>query len=801
MVQKPKSLKYKVVIGYLLLFSFAVIAVWFVYTEISKAATPGITSDDNQKIIRISNTIANLYTSEALGRSSILTGSQEDYDKYTQSIDSINNDIEIIKKDAEASQIPKFDSIQLLIQRKRKSITDIIQYRKIYIPESTFTSAITKVYETKDSVFSNVKPVRSEKRHQWSGLVNEFLTPKLLDSLSKLDVSNDSLTMAFDKALTSLLVKDTRVKYKLYRKEQLLLEENRIISDQLRGILSSVENEILKNSYAKINRSQQAMTKTIDKMAWIGGAALLILIIFAWIIIKDITTSQNYRTKLEQLNAENQELLRSKTMLMATVTHDLQTPLGSIVGFSDLMSNSEMNGKQQQYLSNIRESADYILKLVNDLMDFSKLENNRISIEKVNFNLKNIIENTCKTLEHSADNKNIELIWNIDDELDANFISDPYRIKQVLTNLISNAIKFTHQGTVEVSAFIKNNNIHIAVLDTGIGIEKDSRENIFKEFTQANSGIEKKFGGTGLGLTISKKMLELLGGTIELESEEGKGSIFTIIIPCKPGERFTSKNDNESLKVTYPFLKNKKILLVDDDNTQLSLLKEIFTSHGIIVQTEINSSAVAGLLEEKDFDLIITDIQMPIMDGFELLKNIQNNPKASTIPVIALSGRKDLNTSDFTDKGFTTYHPKPIHTEKLLTLLSNLFGDQKVYQGTDTVKKRKELVLFSLKSLSQFTQNDPKSLKVIIETFIASAKENCEVLQAATKEKDEQSIVETAHKMIPMLKQIEAYHIVEILDNLEDRKYAGNWEEIELQITIINSEVAILIHRLELEIN
>ena len=803
MAQKPKSLKYKVILGYLLLFSFAVIAVWFVYTEISKVAVPGITKDDNKKIITISNTIANLYTSEALGRSSILTGSQEDYDKYTQSIDSINYQIEQIKKDVEPGQIAKFDSIQVLIQRKRKSITDIIQYRKIYITESTFTTAITKVYQAKDSVFTNTKPVRSEKKHQWSGLVSEFLTPKLLDSLSKLEVSNDSLTMAFDKALTGLLVKDTRVKYKLYRKEQLLLEENRIISDQLRSILSSVENEILKKSYAKINQSQLAMSKTIDKMAWIGGAALLILIIFAWIIIKDITTSQNYRTKLERLNAENQELLRSKTMLMATVTHDLQTPLGSIVGFSDLMSNSGMNGKQQQYLNNIRESADYILKLVNDLMDFSKLENNRISIEEVNFNVKNIIENTCKTLEHSADNKNIELKWNIDNELDANFISDPYRIKQVLTNLISNAIKFTPQGTVEVNAFRKENNIHISVSDTGIGIEMDSRENIFKEFTQAHSGIEKKFGGTGLGLTISKKMLELLGGTIELESEEGKGSTFTIIIPCKPGDQLIGKKDNETLQVTYPLLKNKKILLVDDDNTQLSLLKEIFTNHGMIVQAEINSSAVPGLLTEKDFDLIITDIQMPIMDGFELLKNIRNNSRTSLqkIPVIALSGRKDLNTSDFTDKGFTAYHPKPINTENLLTLLSNLFGDQKVYEASNHTKSQNELVMFSLKSLSQFTQNDPKSLKVIIETFITSAKENCEVLQTALKERNEQLIVETAHKMIPMLKQIEAYHIVEILDSLEDRKYTGNWEEIELQITTACSEIETLIHHLELEIH
>lgn len=798
MAQKHKSVKYKVITGYLLLFIFAVVSVWFIYTEISKAAIPGITKEDNKKIIQISNTIADLYTSEALGRSSILTGSQEEYNKYTQSIDSIHSELEKIKKNAEESQVAKFDSIQLLIRRKKKSITDIIEYRKIYNPGDVYSDAINSVSSVKDSVRSNTKPVKPVRKYKWSELVNEFLTPKLADSLSTLDVSNDSLSMAFDKALTTLLARDIKMRNQLYRKEQVLLEENRILSDKLRIILSSVENEILKNSYDKINRSQAAMSTTLDKMAWIGAAALLVLIVFAWIIISDLTKNQNYRLQLERLNTENQELLRSKTMLMATVTHDLQTPLGSIIGFSDLLSNTDITGKQQQYLGNIKESADYILKLVNDLMDFSKLENNRISIEEVNFNFRNIIENTCLTLEHAAENKNIDLNWQVDAELDNNFLSDPYRIKQILTNLVSNAIKFTHKGYVEVKAHIIGGTINITVKDTGIGIGKENQENVFKEFTQAHSGIEKKFGGTGLGLTISKRMIELLGGTIQLESKEGQGSKFTISLPCKHGEKTITEIESED-NITYPFLRNKKILAVDDDNTQLTLLKEILTSYGSTVKTAINSSDVPSLLEKENFDLILTDIQMPIMDGFELLKKIKEKTQLTSLPIIALSGRKDLNETDFTEKGFTAYHPKPINKDKLLVLLSNIFGDDKLYSRSDIEKNNNGS--YNLKSLSQFTSNDKNSLKAIIDTFITSSYDNCKSLKKAAENMNEQEVSETAHKMIPMLKQLEAYSIVDILDPLEDKKYSGNWVKINREVSIACDQIDILLNNLKTEVN
>lgn len=781
MAQKQKAVKYKVIAGYLLLFTVAVVSVWFVYTEILKIAVPGQTEEDNKQIIRISNTIADLYASEAVGRSSILTGTAKDYNAYSRLIDSIHKEIEGIKEEVEHSQRPKFDSIQFLLNRKKNSINEIIQYRNNFNKNNTFRRAISGIYNVKDSIKSTVQPIRSEKKYQWNNLVNALLTPAQLDSLSKLPVSNDSLAMAFDKVLTDLLVKENRLRYRLFRKEQLLLEENRIISDQLRVILASVENDFLQNSYAKINKSQASISNTIKTMAWVGAITFFFLIIFAWIIIRDLTSNQNYRKQLELLNVENEELLRSKSMLMATVTHDLQTPLGSIIGFHDLLKESGVNAKQRQYLDNIKESAGYIMKLVNDLLDFSKLENNRITIEKAPFNIKQLVENTCKTLEPIAVNKDIELNWDIDEDLNATFLSDRYRIKQVLTNLVSNAIKFTNEGSVEVTGRLYDGNIMISVLDTGIGIAPDKHGEVFKEFTQAHSGIEKKFGGTGLGLNISKRILELLEGEVQLESVEGQGSIFTIILPAIKADEVAVAGRQPFEDVTN-YLKGKKILMVDDDAVQLMLMRELFANYPADVTTEINSSLIITMLEKQRYDLLISDVQMPVLDGFGLISLIRHhdNPQIAALPVIALSGKRDLVPSDFTEKGFTAHHPKPIQLETLINLIAGIFGYAEM-QGREEVvatKPDNSGPLYNLQSLTGFTNNDPESLKTILRTFIDTVHANCRELTEAASAKDAHKMAETAHRMIPMLRQMEIHSIADLLLPIEERTLRMGWPEI-----------------------
>ncbi|TPD69977.1 ATP-binding protein [Flavobacterium microcysteis] len=803
MSQKPKSLKAKVIVGYLLLFVIAALSVWFIYSEILKIATPGDDANaDSQKVIRVSNAIASLYASETVGRNSILTGSKADVNEYNKLLDSIKLEIEAIKSEADKTQLSKLDTIQYLLQKKKKSINEIIEFRNYVDTKATFKRAERKVYTTKDSLVKKIKPVKFSGRQQYRSFLNEVLTKKQMDSLSKLPLSNDSLMMAFQGAIRKEAAINIETQYELFGKEQKMLDENRYISDQLRTVLSSLEKQMLEKSYAKINESKRAIDNTIQTIAWVGAITFFLLIIFGYIIIRDLTINQNYRNQLESLNAEKEDLLRSKMMLLATVTHDIQTPLGSVIGFSDLLKNTNVNPKQEQYLDNIKHSSNYILKLVNDLVDFSKLENNRINVEKVSFNFKDLIESTCKPLEPNAENKGIELNWDVEEVLDDNFVSDPYRLKQILTNLISNAIKFTQEGSVEVHAKIESETIVVSVIDTGIGIAKNKQKAVFKEFTQAHAGIEKKFGGTGLGLTIAKRMLQLLDGDIVLDSEENKGSIFTITIPAIKSGAEAVETVVPSLDSEAEFLKDKRILIVDDDVMQLSLMKEIFSNYPVKITTLVDAAKVRDLLEHEQFDLVLSDIQMPNIDGFELVRIIRNNNnnQIASIPVIALSGKRNLNPEDFTSKGFTAFHPKPLRLEELLLLMKSIFDGKPVDVAVQVADARKDEKLFDLTSLNKFTQNDPVSLKLIVDTFITSVSENTEALRQATCEMNQKRMSEIAHKMIPMLKQMEVYTISDLLEPIEDQSLEHNKEEMEKYVETIFQKLSILISELEKEI-
>ena len=803
MNKKAKSLQFKVVIGYFFLIVIAIISVWYIYSEILKIATPKETaSEENKKILMISNVVTNLYASEAVGRAAMLTESKSSIQEYHRLLDSINAEIETIKTDAEENQLAKFDSIQMLLQKKRRSISEILNFRKKYSHENNLDKAITKIYNVKDSLVLNFQPIsRARNNSQIRKFLDNVLNPHQRDSLSILPVSNDSLVLAFEKIISDVVTKENRIKSQLFMREQKLLDENRVISDQLRNVLTSVEKEILQKSYQKINDSKYAISKTTKNIAWIGAAALLLVLLFGLIIIRDLNINQKYRQQLERLNSEKEDLLRSKTMLLATVTHDIQTPLGSVIGFSDLLKNTPVTPKQLQYLDNIRHSSHYILKLVNDLIDFSKLENNKIKIEAINFNFKNLIENTCQPLVPNATNKGIQLRWDVPEELDALYISDPYRIKQVLTNLVTNAIKFTQEGSVSVSVSKDADWISIAVTDTGIGIPKNKQKAVFKEFTQAHSGIEKKFGGTGLGLTIAKRIMELLGGSISLESKEHTGSTFTVKIPnVKAADQNRhSVSDNQEKK--YDYLENKQLLIVDDDPMQLKLMEEIFANYPVSVTTTTDASKVVALLKQNHFDLVLSDIQMPKMDGFELVEKIKQDASIRKIPVIALTGKRDLIQEDFIRKGFTSFHPKPIQLDKLLQQLQAIFeGNTPVEIKYDTAVESTEK-LYDLSSLNQFTQNDKTALNNIIKVFIKSSTENMEALNTAAQNNDWDAVAQLAHRLIPMLKQMEAYAIVDRLIPLEDKTLDLKAADRTVYLKTLTDQMNNLIEKLNIELD
>ena len=309
-----------------------------------------------------------------------------------------------------------------------------------------------------------------------------------------------------------------------------------ILNQQLRKLLAQIEKEERQQSFSRAEASQQMLEDTSQIMFLAGSVSVAIILLFLILIVRDVTRSQRYRTQLEEAKNFAEGLLKSREQFTAAITHDLRSPLSTVIGYTDLMQKTTLDPKQKHYLQQMRKSSDFILHLVNDLLDLSKLEAGKMLIEKLPFNPKKLIEDTVYNSIPGNSEKNVEIVVETSEDVDTEVLSDPFRIKQIIANLVTNAYKFTEEGEIKVKVLLKKEiedsyTLLFSVKDTGIGISKEKQEDIFEEFSQENSSIEKKYGGTGLGLSITKRLTDLLKGEISLNSSPGEGSEFIVCLP------------------------------------------------------------------------------------------------------------------------------------------------------------------------------------------------------------------------------------------------------------------------------
>jgi PAS domain S-box-containing protein len=376
----------------------------------------------------------------------------------------------------------------------------------------------------------------------------------------------------------------------------------------------------------------------------------------------------------------------AKSEFMANMSHELRTPMNGIIGFTDLVLTTELHKTQREYLQNVKKSAYGLLEIINDILDFSKIEAGKLTIETTVFKLDELIEETIDILTVKAYEKQLEMLYRVDPTLPSQFIGDPVRIRQIIVNLLGNAIKFTQHGEILVSIeklsdiYFREDkrylNIAIHVKDTGIGIREEKLQKIFESFTQADNSTTRKYGGTGLGLTISKSLAELMGGQLVVESTPAMGSVFTLNISLQIGNE-----QSEVLLPTKPLI--SKVLVIDDNATNRQLMQEMFGYFQIKCETA-NSGMDAlekiSSASESDqaFDLIITDHHMPGMDGIELAKNINDNKHASNHPFILMlsSLEKNLYHNEAEKAGVKKFLSKPVKMHELHSTLLSLFETQ-----------------------------------------------------------------------------------------------------------------------------
>lgn len=807
--EKNKYLTLKVIVGYILFGIIAFGSIFYILNVIEKMTIDDPAEQkDREKAYLITRTISSLNESAGIGQPIGMT--EDHYTLFNQMMDETLLYLDDLRQMlTDSMHIQGIDTIEMLIEDKRLNTLQLytiwkdMNTERLYYKDMKRTKADTLVTQVeikeqvqtkKDSVL-----VPRTKKGFFKRLADAFVPPKedvgvVINTTS--NVQTDTLVNVYNptdtinsviKQLQEQIAKDRKqLTYQLYDKAAELRHNNELINIRINEILYAIEEEENNASMERIANKQQLFAQSSRILGFVAIAAILVILIFILIINRDISKSKFYRIQLEKAKQYADELLIKQEKFMLAISHDIRAPMSSILGYIELLLRKKPDERQRYYLENMISSSNHILSLVNDLLDFHRLDSGKMEIQKVAYNGKHLFDDIFVSFKPIANAKNLDLRMELEGEgWDMTYEGDPIRIRQVVGNLMSNALKFTQEGEVVLSARLEGDKLYIAVRDTGAGIPQDEQESIFGEFTRLKK--EKEAEGFGLGLSITSMLVELMGGIISLKSILGEGSTFSVELPVYRLDKPLSLE--KELPVALNTI-NQSIncLLVDDDALQLVLTEELLKQSTVKVEKCTDPGKVLGLLEKGGYDVVITDIQMPGLDGFELVSLIRNSdiPNAKTLPVIALSASVANEKAVYLDAGFTGFLNKPFTASDLIAVLNQLLS-------TDLQMDSK----LDFTSLADFAGDDKETLASILKTFEMETIENVKLLQSALEQKDRKQASKVSHKMIPMFTMIGANHLVQRLRLLEkndeemsDELWCSSMIELKSHIELVMSDVS-----------
>lgn len=504
-------------------------------------------------------------------------------------------------------------------------------------------------------------------------------------------------------------------------------------------------------------------------------------------IASDITERYLYGMHLIEAKSKAEMAEQLQEQFLANMSHEIRTPMNGIIGMTDILLSTSMSNEQKDFLQVIKKSSDNLMVLINDILDLSKIKAGKLRIEKIGFRLRETIEQTISTFRSLINEKGLKLRISVDLDIPDSLTGDPHRLNQILNNLISNAIKFTARGEINIeikSVRQQDNEIELSfsISDTGIGIPEEKQRSVFESFSQAETGTSRKYGGSGLGLSITKKLIELQDGSIDVKSFPGKGTTFIFSLKYAIASHTVNKQYNSKQENLSQALAGKRILVVEDNEANQKVIYHMLAKVGIETDLAENGKVAIKLLEEGfEYDLIIMDLQMPEMDGFETTVYLRQKLKL-TIPIIAMTASALRNEKiKCMELGMDEYLNKPFVPADLFRELRRylLKTEEAVSENGQPAVYGESKKLYSLNHLIEL--DDMDCLCEVLQLFIESTPVIMNEIKEAIIKKDWEEVYKKSHKLKSSIGILQMGKAMSLISKIEsDAKEERNLEEIPM---------------------
>ena len=756
MAKISKYTSLKLLLSYLSLLGLMTFAVWYLLQQQSKLnqLLKSDSSDKNQLVY--TELIRDLYETDNQSKIALQTKSKQNISLFVKANNTISQKLDSLKTDALLEDSGIIDTLKQFLNYKKQNVLELVKLQdnvNVSFSIQQVVSKIENIEEIKgklklENLFLNVddfNPYQKKVAQDYVDYLNENVPKDSSNTISAKEA--DSILTASKIILLESQKKNNQQSIAIKNKEVELLKNELFITQKLSDIVLKLRQAI-NAEQEKVRASKIKNQEDSLRLLSFAAIACLLLVVFFFILLStDFLKNKNYRQDLEVEKQKTEILLESREQLMAAVSHDIRTPLQSVIGYSAQLLAKEDSFQNRAMLIKIKSATHYIEQLVSDLLDYVRMEKGKIKVFSQEFDLNELLEETAQNIADLHQEKEVELRYAIQQTEDLVYYGDYNKIRQILYNLIGNAFKFTSKGSVTIETKIQEKKVFILIKDTGVGIASESFEKIFDSFTQAHSDIELLYGGTGLGLSICRKLIHLLEGEIKLESKVEEGSIFTVDLPLR----------NRTEKTAKGKVKLDTCLLLDDDASQIALTKSILKPYFKAIFTFTDGNEAIAFCKLTLPSIVFSDIQMPNMDGYTFIEALRKIPKATTIPVVFISGQVPEEKES---RLYTDFLLKPSTPNQILSMLSK-FSDINLENSANKVTPTYTDILQS------FLGENPKEIEAFIINYTLELSKDIANLKIATSNKKYKNLTSISHKMQTMIGQFEEKELLVQLQTLE----------------------------------